>query len=90
MKLFGLLLVLVLLVPTGTFAASKATHALVAVKAARVSAPKARTTARVDYNCSDFISRADAMKTFRAAGGPQKDPYRLDADKDGIPCEELK
>jgi micrococcal nuclease len=50
---------------------------------------KARSKAR-DYNCSDFTTQKDAQATYKKAGGPRLDPYRLDADKDGIACEELK
>ncbi len=42
------------------------------------------------YNCSDFKTRAEAMKVFSKCGGVKKDIHRLDADKDGIACENLK
>lgn len=43
-----------------------------------------------DRNCGDFSSAAEANAFFKAAGGPAKDPHRLDADHDGIPCESLR
>ena len=43
-----------------------------------------------DRNCSDFETRTEAMAFFKAAGGPEKDPHRLDGDGNGIPCESLR
>ena len=40
-----------------------------------------------DCDCSDFRNRAEAQRVLNAYQG---DPFRLDADKDGIPCESLK
>lgn len=58
------------------------------VKSVNVSA---RTTARVaDKNCPDFSSQKAAQDFFVANGGPKKDSHRLDQDKDGVACEELK
>lgn len=42
-----------------------------------------------DRNCSDFNSQTEAQIFFREQGGPTSDPSGLDADKDGIACEEL-
>lgn len=59
----------------------------------KVSAKSKATTkvsTKSDYNCSDFSSRAEAQKVFLKAGGPKNDIYRLDRDKDGIACENLK
>ncbi|MEP6774497.1 MAG: thermonuclease family protein [Chloroflexota bacterium] len=42
-----------------------------------------------DRDCSDFASHAEAQRFFIAAGGPAKDPHRLDGDHDGIACETL-
>lgn len=44
----------------------------------------------VDRNCSDFTSQSDAQAFFIVAGGPTKDPHRLDGDGNGIVCESLK
>lgn len=42
-----------------------------------------------DRDCSDFDSRKEAQAFYEAAGGPVKDPHRLDPDRDGIACESL-
>jgi hypothetical protein len=42
-----------------------------------------------DYDCSDFSTQKQAQRFFKKAGGPKKDPHRLDADHDGIACEAL-
>lgn len=39
-----------------------------------------------DYDCKDFSSRAEVDRVFEANPG---DPFDLDRDKDGIPCESL-
>jgi hypothetical protein len=48
-------------------------------------AATAHTTA---VNCSDFSSQAAAQNYFVAHGGPSSDPDGLDADHDGIACED--
>ncbi len=40
--------------------------------------------------CTDFNSWAEAQAVFLAAGGPSKDPHKLDPDGNGLACEELK
>jgi micrococcal nuclease len=40
-----------------------------------------------DRDCPDFTSQGQAQCLFIAAGGPSRDPHRLDADNDGIACE---
>jgi micrococcal nuclease len=43
-----------------------------------------------DRDCGDFDTQAEAQAFFKAAGGPAKDPHRLDGnDNDGIVCESL-
>lgn len=42
-----------------------------------------------DRNCSAFATQAEAQAFFIAAGGPNKDPHRLDGDGDDIACEDL-
>ena len=75
---------------TRTLAAVAGILLLLAPVVADAAARKAaRTTARVDYNCSDFKTHAEAQKFFLQNGGPKKDPYRLDGDKDGLACETL-
>lgn len=40
-----------------------------------------------DCNCSDFKDGVEAQRVFDAYPG---DPFKLDRDKDGIPCESLR
>lgn len=40
-----------------------------------------------DKNCDDFSSQEKAQKFFEKHQ-PRKDPHGLDADHDGIACEE--
>ena len=42
-----------------------------------------------DRDCGDFPTWRQAQDFFEAAGGPARDPHRLDADHDGIACESL-
>lgn len=44
----------------------------------------------VDKNCKDFRTQKEAQAFFVKEGGPSSDPHRLDADRDGKACEELK
>lgn len=41
-----------------------------------------------DRDCADFSSQAEAQAFYEAAGGPEKDPHRLDRDRDGLACEQ--
>jgi hypothetical protein len=43
-----------------------------------------------DRDCSDFSSWNAAQKFFKKNGGPKRDPHGLDADHDGIACEDLR
>ncbi len=43
-----------------------------------------------DRDCADFHSWDEAQAFYIAAGGPQTDPHRLDADQDGIACSGLR
>lgn len=43
-----------------------------------------RTAAAKDYDCADFANQAEAEEYLLPG-----DPYRLDADNDGIACEDL-
>jgi Excalibur calcium-binding domain len=43
-----------------------------------------------DRDCGDFGSWKAAQKFYKKNGGPRYDPHRLDADRDGIACEELR
>jgi endonuclease YncB( thermonuclease family) len=42
-----------------------------------------------DRDCADFATQAEAQAFFVAAGGPERDPHRLDGDNDGVACEDL-
>ncbi len=42
-----------------------------------------------DKDCDDFATQAKAQKFFKKHSGPKKDPHGLDADHDGIACEDL-
>ena len=42
-----------------------------------------------DRNCSDFSTWREAQDFFESEGGPEKDPHRLDGNKDGEACESL-
>lgn len=41
-----------------------------------------------DKDCPDFSSQRAAQFFFLRHGGPRYDPDRLDADNDGIACED--
>ncbi len=43
----------------------------------------------LDRDCADFENQASAQRFFIAAGGPEKDPHRLDRNRDGTACESL-
>jgi Excalibur calcium-binding domain len=57
------------------------------VSLAFVAAPAG---AFVDRDCSDFSSWQAAQHYYKKHGGPRHDPSRLDADHDGIACEDLR
>jgi hypothetical protein len=59
---------------------------VLAVLAGLAAAP-AHVTAR-DFDCSDFKTHKKAQKFFKHHH-PRQDPYGLDADNDGIACEDL-
>jgi len=42
-----------------------------------------------DRNCGDFATWQEAQAFYEAAGGPNSDPHRLDADGNGLACESL-
>lgn len=49
------------------------------------------TAEKLDYNCSDFKTQAEAMTVYKRCGelGKNMDVFRLDGDKDGLVCESL-
>jgi hypothetical protein len=62
-----------------------ATLIAVLISSALVGALPAQ--AIVDRDCADFDSQRQAQIFFLRAGGPERDPHRLDADGDGVVCE---
>lgn len=52
------------------------------------SMPSAAAARRGDKDCSDFPTQRAAQFFFLRHGGPRYDPDRLDADHDGIACED--
>lgn len=42
-----------------------------------------------DRDCGDFSTHDEAQRFFIAAGGPERDPHKLDRDSDGVACETL-
>lgn len=61
--------------------------ALAAIAAVALSAPP---VSAADKDCSDFSTWRQAQRFYKKHGGPKKDPHRLDADHDGIACEDLR
>lgn len=43
-----------------------------------------------DRDCNSFTSQAEAQAFFIVAGGPARDPHRLDGDDNGVACEHLR
>jgi hypothetical protein len=43
-----------------------------------------------DKDCADFRTWRQAQNFYKKHGGPKRDPHRLDADRDGIACEDLR
>lgn len=43
-----------------------------------------------DKDCADFKTWRQAQNFYKKHGGPKRDPHRLDADRDGIACEDLR
>ena len=64
--------------------------ALAAVAALGLSAAPAAAAAAADKDCADFSSWRQAQNFYKKHGGPRYDPHRLDADNDGIACEDLR
>ncbi len=88
---FTILLLVTCLTPVLTYGADKTPTKASVTKSAKTSAKtQAKKNAKVDYNCKDFATQKEAQELFVKYGSPQKDSYRLDADKDAIACEYLK
>lgn len=54
-----------------------------------LSKTSARTSAKNDKNCDDFLTQREAQRFYEKKGGPLIDPHDLDKDSDGIACENL-
>lgn len=67
----------------------RALFVLVAPALMAAAETDARKKKKRDRNCSDFTSQKKAQKFFEKRGGPRKDRHDLDADGDGVACEEL-
>jgi len=61
-----------------------AAFAVAALPAPAAAATPQVSTSSVDYDCADFANQAEAEEYLLPG-----DPYRLDADHDGIACEDL-
>ena len=61
-----------------------ASVAAVALPATACAAAPRASVSAVDYDCADFANQAEAEEYLLPG-----DPYRLDADSDGIACEDL-
>ncbi|HEU0020867.1 MAG TPA: excalibur calcium-binding domain-containing protein [Dehalococcoidia bacterium] len=80
-KLLGAALILLALVVAGV-----ATGVIAFTGISHPSQVAELPPGRVEYNCGDFLTYAEAKAVFDAYPG---DPYRLDGNEDGIPCEGL-
>ena len=63
---------------------------VVALTVALALAFAAAPASAADKDCSDFSSWRQAQHFYKKHGGPKSDPHRLDADHDGIACEDLR
>lgn len=63
--------------------------ALVLALAVLASASLAQPAAAFhDRDCADFSTQRQAQRFYKRHN-PNRDPHRLDADRDGIACEDL-
>ena len=46
-------------------------------------------TASLSPTCSDFATWSEAQAFFVSHGGPDSDPYELDSDGNGVPCQSI-
>jgi Excalibur calcium-binding domain len=72
--------------PTPKLLATLAASALLVLAVALM--PAAASAHRSDKDCADFASQKAAQIFFIKHGGPRYDPDRLDADHDGVACED--
>lgn len=76
---------MLVVVPRISFVIALAVAALFAVLLLLSSPPPASAG---DKDCADFKNQKKAQKFFKKHN-PKKDPHYLDADNDGVACEEL-
>jgi Excalibur calcium-binding domain len=62
--------------------------ALAAMVSLAIAVPAA--VAEADKDCADFKTWRQAQHFYKKHGGPKYDPHRLDADHDGVACEDLR
>jgi hypothetical protein len=68
----------------------KSRISLVTLAAAIALAFAAAPASAGDKDCADFSSWRQAQNFYKKHGGPRYDPHRLDADHDGVACEDLR
>lgn len=64
-------------------------RSMIGVAAAALALALASPAGAYDRDCSDFSSWRAAQRFYKSHN-PQRDPHRLDADRDGIACESLR
>lgn len=64
--------------------------AAISIAAALTLALAPTSASAADRDCSDFSTWKAAQRFYKNHGGPQRDPHRLDADRDGVACESLR
>jgi Excalibur calcium-binding domain len=68
--------------------AGAASAAVIATLFALLFAAMPASASARDKDCADFASQRAAQIFFLKHGGPRRDPDRLDADDDGVACED--
>jgi hypothetical protein len=68
----------------------KIRRSLVVLTTVGALAITASPVAAADKDCADFSTWRQAQNFYKKHGGPRYDPHRLDADHDGIACEDLQ
>ncbi|HEX5713210.1 MAG TPA: excalibur calcium-binding domain-containing protein [Solirubrobacterales bacterium] len=63
---------------------------MVALGAIAALALTSSPASAADKDCADFNTWRQAQNFYKKHGGPRYDPHRLDADRDGIACEDLR
>jgi len=68
----------------------KIRRSLVVLSTVGALAITASPVSAADKDCADFSTWRQAQNFYKKHGGPRYDPHRLDADRDGIACEDLQ